>query len=320
MIHDATTFCRRASAPARLRRLLVPLMCGLVPATVLLLAGCTSWPHTRGDGKGPPAARVSTTVPTAADLVAYLNENARRMQTLECKDLMLDASHRLQTVGLVGQMACQKPKNFRMVAKVGGQQMVDMGSNSQEFWYWISKADPPYLFHCSHQDFSQGRARMPFPFQPDWVVEALGMGEYDPNRNYQVITEPGVLKLVESATSPNGQPVKKVTVFNRAPTSVQVTAYLLLDASGKEICGAYVQESAQDRATGAVYPKKINLVWPSEHIKLKMRLEDVAINGGIDETRSARLFARPVMRDIQAYNLALPPESNGVRRVAGPGR
>jgi hypothetical protein len=207
-----------------------------------------------------------------------------------------------------------------MKAAAAGQPAVDMGSNSQEFWYWISKADPPYLFHCSHQDFSQGRARMPFPFQPDWVVEALGMGEYDPNRNYQVVAEPGTLKLVESAMSPGGQPVKKVVVFNRAPTSVQVSAYLLQDASGKEICGAYVQESAQDRATGAVYPHKIQLVWPSEHIKLKMRLEDVTVNGGMDDTKSARLFARPMMRDIQAYNLALPPERNGVQRVAGPGR
>lgn len=320
MIHDATTVHRQADKSRRPGRLLLPLVCGLGPAAILLLTGCNSWPHMRGDGKSAPAARVASSVPTSGDLVAYLNDNARRMQSLECRELMLDASHRLQTVGLTGQMACQKPKNFRMVAKAAGQPMVDMGSNNQEFWYWISKADPPYLFHCSHQDFSQGRARMPFPFQPDWVVEALGMGEYDPNRNYQVITEPGVLKLVETAQSPGGQPVKKIVVFNRAPTSVQVSAYILQDASGKEICGAYVQESAQDRATGAMYPRKINLVWPSEHIKLKMRLEDVAINSGMDETRSARLFARPMMRDIQAYNLALPPERNGVQRVAGPGR
>jgi hypothetical protein len=299
---------------------LLPLGCVAAPLAFLALAGCNSWPHVRSDGRSAAPARVSATTPTAADLVAYLNENARRMQTLECRELLLDASHRLQTVGLTGQMACQKPRNFRMIAKAAGQPMVDMGSNTQEFWYWISKADPPYLFHCSHQDFSQGRARMPFPFQPDWVVEALGMGEYDPSHNYQVVAKPTTLELVETATSPQGQPVKKITVFNRAPTSVQVTAHKLLDAAGREICGAYIQETQQDRATGAMYPRRIQLVWPAEHIKLKMRLEEVSINGNIDQRRSASLFARPLLRDIQAYNLAQPPENNGVRRVAGPGR
>lgn len=316
MTHDATSSHLRSPEP---RRLLIPLACAGIPAMVMLLAGCNSWPHLRGDGKNMPPARVSSTVPTAGDLVAYLNDNARRMQTMECRELLLDASHRMQAIGLKGQMACQKPKNFRMVANAAGQPAVDMGSNNQEFWYWISKGDPPYLFHCSHQDFSQGRARMPFPFQPDWVVEALGMGEYDPNRNYQVVPHPNTLELIETVAAPSGRPIKKVTVFNRAATSVQVSAYILQDASGKEICGAYVQESAQDRATGAMYPRRLQLVWPDEHIKLKMRLEEVTINGGIDETRSARLFARPALRDIQAYNLALSPEGNGLRRVAGPG-
>jgi hypothetical protein len=94
-----------------------------------------------------------------------------------------------------------------------------------------------------------------------------------------------------------------------------VTAHLLLDASGKEICSATIKEAQQDARTGAIYPKRIELVWPSEHIKLKMKLEETVVNGGIDDGRAARLFTRPALRDIQAYNLALSPEMNGVRRV-----
>jgi hypothetical protein len=286
-----------------------------VPPAASLLAGCSSSPHLRGNGTAAPPPRVSTATPSATDLVNYLNENARRMQTLECHELLLDASHRMQTIGLKGQMACQKPKNFRMVANAAGQPAVDMGSNPQEFWYWISKNDPPYLFHCSHQDFAQGKARMPFPFQPDWVVEALGMGEYDATRNYQVVTRPNTLELVETATSPQGHPVKKITVFNRTATSVQVAAHILQDASGKEVCGAYIQDVAQDPRTGAIYPTRIQLVWPGEHIKLKMRLEEVAVNGGIDDGRAARLFSRPNMRDIQSYNLAMGLDGGSTQNV-----
>jgi hypothetical protein len=206
-----------------------------------------------------------------------------------------------------------------MVARVGGQPMVDLGSNNQEFWYWISKNDPPYLFHCAHQDYAQARARMPFPFQPDWIVEALGMLEYDPSRNYQVVTKPTTLELIENATSPQGQQVRKVTVFNRAQNSVQVTAHLLQDATGKDICAAYITEVQQDRATLAIYPRKVELVWPAEHIKLKMKLDDVTVNGGLDDSRVGLLFTRPQMPSIRGFNLASGhlDGQGDVRRISG---
>lgn len=271
---------------------------------ILMLTGCNNWPHLRGNAPATPTARIPSATPTAAELIGYLNDNARRMQSLECHELDLDATQRLQSIGLKGQLICQKPKNFRMVANVGGNTMVDLGSNSHEFWYWISKADPPYLFHCSHQDFAQGRARMPFPFQPEWIMEALGLAEYDPNKNYQVVTKANTFELVETTVSPQGQPVKKVTVFSRAQNQVQVQAHMLLDAAGKEICVAQVMEVQQDRTTGAIYPRRVQLSWPSEHIKLKMKLDDVAVNNPLNNDRVARLFTRPMIKDVQVYNLA----------------
>lgn len=294
----------------------------LLPTAVCLLAtGCSSWPHTRGGGPLNPTAKAPSATPTAVELVNYLNDNARRVQSLECRELYLDASQRLQTIGLKGQLVCQKPRNFRMVANVNGSTMVDLGSNNQEFWYWISKAEPPYLFHCSHQDFSQGRARMPFPFQPEWIIEALGVAEYDPNKNYQVVTKGNTFELVETTLSPQGQPLKKVVVFSRTPNQVQVMSHMLLDAAGKEICVAQITEVQQDRASGAVFPRRVQLSWPSEHIKLKMKLDEVAVNGGLDNDRVVRLFSRPLLKDVQTYNLAQGSSvPTGQVRTAGGGR
>jgi hypothetical protein len=300
-----------------LRKLMLPVICGLIPAATMVLAGCNSWPHVRQNGPATPTARIPSAVPTSADLVAYLNDNADRMSSLECQSLFLDASHRMQTVGLTGQMVCQKPRNFRMVARVGGNPMVDLGSNNQEFWYWISKNDPPYLFHCAHSEFGQARARMPFPFQPDWIVEALGMLKYDPSHTYQVVTKPQSLELVEQATSPQGQQVRKVTVFSRGQNNVQVTAHVLQDAAGKEICSAYVTEVQQDRNTGAIFPKRVELVWPAEHIKLKMKLDDVTVNAQIDDSRVGMLFTRPSLKSIKSFNLASGREDGDVRRMSG---
>jgi hypothetical protein len=289
----------------------------LAPAALALLGtGCNSWPHLRdatgGRAHGPAAAAA----PTAADLVAYVNANASRIQSLECRDVDLDCSQRLQSFGLRGPLACQKPRDFRMNARVGGNTEVDLGSNDHEFWYWIRRADPPYLFHCSHEDFARGLARMPFPFQPDWIMEALGMAELDPNKEYKLVAHPGRFELVENATSPQGQPVRKVIVFNRAPSSVQVTAYLLQDAKGNEICSAHVTETQMDRASGAVIPRRIQLSWPAEHVKLKMKLDDVLVNQPIDANRKATLFARPNLRDVRSYDLARGiDQGNGLRQT-----
>jgi hypothetical protein len=313
----ATTRSEAQPAPSRrdfLRRCAVAG--SLLPAG--LLAGCNTWGGMRSGAPVAPTPQNAMAVPTSAQLVNYLNDNARRLQSLEVSDLAIDASQRLQSIGLAGMMACHKPKDFRMVARVGGQTQVDLGSNQNEFWYWVAKAEPPYLVHCSHQDFESGRARTPFPFQPEWIMEALGMGEYDPNRNYQVVTTPNTFELVESTTSPQGQPVRKITEFSRGQSHVQVTRHRLTDAQGKDICAATIRRVDQDPRSGAIFPRKIILSWPAEHIKLEMTLETVKVNALVVSERGG-LFQRPEMPDVRSYNLALgiDPPGQGLRQTGG---
>lgn len=287
----------------------VPLALGL--GSLLLGAGCNQFQPLRGAQTAQPVARISTATPNAGQLVDYLNANARLIQSLDCGDLGLDASQgtgiHKQGAGLSGWLVCQKPRNFRMGGKVLGNQAVDMGSNGQEFWYWISKAEPPYLFHCSYDDFAKGQVQMPFPFQPEWVMEALGMAEYGPAENYKVNATQTSLELVEEAKTAQGTAVRKVTVFSRGQaqgTVPQVTAHILQDDKGKEICVAQITEVRQDRATGAIIPHRVRLWWPKEQMELKMKLDGVAVNGAIPEQRAAALFTRPRLRDVQSYDLA----------------
>ncbi|GIW80450.1 MAG: hypothetical protein KatS3mg105_2257 [Gemmatales bacterium] len=286
---------------------------------VAFLSGCHNWSNLRGRSPLAPAPAVSAAVPTSSQLVRYLNDNAKRMQTLEVRELQMDATQKLRSIGMSGQMVAQKPNNFRLVARVGGTTVCDLGSNQQEFWYWLSKADPPYLFHCSHQDFARvPPERMPFPFQPEWVIEALGMAELDPNGNYEVITNPRTIELVERTKTPQGLPVRKKTVFNRADSAVQVVAHLLEDQNGKTICAAYVREVQHDPATGAVVPRRVELVWPEQSIKLKLKLNEVSVNRPMSPERSARLFARPQLRDVRTYDLAGGiGQPTGLRPVGG---
>jgi hypothetical protein len=147
---------------------------------LLLVTGCTP-PWTNVVKPPQNQGRYISETPTAAQLVGQLNATSQRLRSLECRDVDIKAKQGHQTIDVLSSMICQKPRDFRLKANVIGQPALDIGSNSQEFWFWLSKNEPPYLFHCSYADMARGGVSLPFPFQPEWVMEALGMADHDPN-------------------------------------------------------------------------------------------------------------------------------------------
>jgi hypothetical protein len=287
---------------------------------VLLLTGCVNrgglWPDT-------PRPAVAAEVPTKEALVSYLNDNAQRIQTIDCRRGMeLDVKQGIRpSIGLKGRMVCQKDRNFRLQAEFGGKTEVDMGSNRDEFWYWIGRADPPYLMHCSYQALSQG-VTLPFPFQPEWIMEALGLAQHDASRMEMHVSQ-ATLELVERGVGAQGQPVRKVIIVSRAralPERPQVTAYVLQDANGKEICSARILEVYRDPSSGAVVPQRVALQWPSENTTLTLKLNGMIVNGNLDPNQALALFARPQMAGLQSYDLAahsLDRPVGNVQRAGG---
>jgi hypothetical protein len=272
-----------------MRSILTQLVLALV--VVATLFGCNHTPII-GD-RQPPQLPPNTKVPEAPALVNYLNQQAAKVQTVRAR-VDMDCKAEGQSIALGGMMGCAKPRDFRLKANVLGQPAVDIGSNTNEFWYWISKAPQPYVYHCSYSDLSTGRVRIPFPFQPDMVVAALGMAEYDLKGTYEVRPSPRTLELIQDTVSPTGQPVKKIIVFNRmlsAPGQPQVLAHVLRDSKGGLICQAHVQRVQVDRTTGATVPTRVLLEWPAQKITMKLDLSDVTVNT-IDRTTAGRMFSR----------------------------
>src|SRR5947208_16777899 len=155
------------------------ILLGLGLSALLLSTGCSGIQNNRNGGAAA-VNRVRAPQPNAVAMVSYLNENAQRMQGLTFTSVSMRASQGGDVVSVEGRLDCQRPHNFRLRAKVVGQPMVDVGSNSEEFWYWISKANPPYVYHCSYNDLARPDVRVPLPFQPDTILAALGMAHYDP--------------------------------------------------------------------------------------------------------------------------------------------
>jgi hypothetical protein len=297
------------------------IIAGSSLAVLLLATGCDHIMPLRPSGSAGVTAE--NVVPSADRLVTYLNHNADMLgdRALKCTNLSIDCKANGQSVGLGGMLMCQNPRNFRLKAMVLSQPAVDIGSNNEEFWYWISKNEPPYLFHCSYEALARG-VNVGFPFQPDMVVAALGIAHYDPRKNYKVEAPPkaNYIELIESDTSPQGQSIQKVVVFNRAQADVptpQVIAYALRDGKGGVICTATVKSVQRNRETGAIIPRVVVFNWPQQNLQMKLELNDVQAVP-VDQGMVERVFSRRSLT-LPSYDLAARALDgpSGLQRASG---
>ena len=274
---------------------------------VPFVLGCSLLPGVRDNIKPPPPPTAAPgSKPTVETLVEYLNQQSSRVQNLRAS-VDIDAKGDAGQVGLSGRIAAQKPLQFRLMADVLGKSMVDIGSNNDEFWYWISKDNPPYLYHCAYKDLATGKVNVPFPFQPDMVLAALGMAEYDPKGKYELREQPRTWELIQATVSANGQKVTRITVFNKQDMSLkpgqpQVLGHVIQDAAGKLVCRAVVEKVKEDRETNSKLPSVVKIEWPSMKMSMKLMLSDIETNK-IDNATSARLFTRTALK-YEPFDLA----------------
>jgi len=297
----------------------VTVLAGL--GAVLMAAGCRRPDLADADPGKPPAYAAK---PTPEQLVGYVNANARLIQSIKCPDVQIDAKQDGENVALGGSLVCKKDRYFRLKATLGGTKPVaDIGSNQDEFWYWMAeqrRADDPtpnYVYHCTYTDMADGKAKTPFPFQPDMVLAALGMGELDPAKKYTLKEDdPKTIGLVEDTVSAQGQPVQKVTVFNRYQSKAgqsQVLAYLLVDPrTGDEICKASVLavQTVQIDRDKAVVPSKVRLSWKAQKLEMTLQLYDTQVNA-VSDAQVPKMFSRRDLADRPSYDLAHGPEASG---------
>lgn len=280
---------------------------------LLAVVGCD---HTRWNIFKPADPPPSNKLPTTEQLVTYLNDNAGRIQTLRCDNVGMTAYQGIQSVGMMGKIFLEKSQNLRLVADVGGSRAFDMGSNSQELWFWVSQNKPPYQFYCAQKDLSQVR-NMPIPIQPDWIVQAVGLGPYASADKFKLESDNESVKLIEKTLSPQGVALRKVIVFNRRPVQPphpQMTACLLVDdATNKEIASVKILETQLVGKDNGILPKKLELQMnqPDAKVKMVMVLNGVAVNQPLPATA----FQRP--GGHQGFNLAVgrPDGGQAVQRL-----
>jgi len=298
--------------------------------------GCAWLDKIKPDSKGPAGGALKAK--KSEEFVAYLNRQTGYVQTVRYDDVSLKATIPGQPwvpALRSGLIVAQKPKNFRMQSgfALGGDQL-DIGSNAQEFWMYVKQPKPTFLF-CTHADFPKVQDDLPVPFEPDWVMQALGLVTYDSTKRYEVETsdQKRAYFLKWEDTTPAGQKVTKVIEFageSADGAQPQVRKHLILVQSKtgwQTMMSAEIHKvtalDASDPQTGTrasvQVPTEVTLEWPQQKVKLALTLGKPQIN----TREEALLFSKPLKIDnAPPVNLAddrgigLP---SGLIRGATPG-
>jgi hypothetical protein len=224
-------------------------------------------------------------------------------------------------------MALERPKYFKLTIAggMGRGTVADIGSNSKEFWFWAESKKDNNIYVCNYEDID--RSPLSAAFQPDWIVEAMGLRPISRDEARQMTSKgadvPGAVKLVSTRRGTSGETLTKETILD---TSGRIKEHRLYRGQGKDrtlLASATISEFRPVVVEGresALLPYRFTLTWVPEELRLDVQLDNAQLMAGYsDEVRQAR-FIEPEIRGSGRVNLAeLAPRPSPSARTADQG-
>jgi hypothetical protein len=231
----------------------------------IVLAGCQSVidQYTR------PLAPTLPATPTLDDVAWAVNSNTARIRSVTAH------SGRIIVPGypdLKCDLNFEAPRRLRLRGSLMGQE-VDVGSNDELFWYWLRREKPPVIYYCRHEDFATSTARSLVPFEPDRLVEALGLVTVDPGDRHE-----GPYQTADGRFEIRTFQGNAVRVLLLEPARGWVLEEHLFNQAGQPTVSARLSRHRRDPLNDCVLPRTIHLEWPAMQLAMTLELEDVEIN------------------------------------------
>ena len=241
--------------------------------------------------------------PTLEQVIEVVNRNNARINSY------WSPQARLTVQGfptLRASVAYERPLRFRLRADTAltGPEL-DLGSNDQQFWFWVKRNQPPAVFYCRHDQFPSGRARQMIPIDPYWMIEALGTAEFDRGLPHQ-----GPFPLSKSNDRIEIRTVRDSLTGSTIKSTIidAVRGYVLeqrvYDAHGRLLAESIAGGHRQDPASGLVMPTSVKISCPPAHFSMTVDLGKVQINR-LPENAAA-LWAMPHDNGMQFVDLCSP--------------
>jgi hypothetical protein len=284
----------------------------LLMAVGLGLTGC------RAAGTGSlslhPRPGLTQTSFDLDEFIAEHNRNAERIQSLKAQPSIGVAMGRRLRFHVNGHLALERPRNFKLEVTHQAVPKADIGSNNEEFWYWVvnEEAENKAIYWCKYSDVAS--SNLPITFQPDWIIDALGLKPITREEAARIQVHKGLKSgttlLAFPVVRDQGEPYSREMVVSNANRRIE--KLVIYSEKPRAPLAEAVPSDYQSYPGGAkgpdsrtcYLPQKLRLDWKREQLILDVALgKDVDINR-LDPSMSAELFTEPEIPGYTRRNLA----------------
>ncbi|MCE5301510.1 MAG: hypothetical protein LLF97_00195 [Planctomycetaceae bacterium] len=259
-----------------------------------------------------PLPRVLPPSPTLQQVIEVVNRNSSQIQSFSTSHASISGRD-FPTLG--ASVAFERSRRFRLQAGTGltGTEL-DVGSNDELFWVWMRRNQPPAEYYCRHDQFASSPAKRSLPFEPTWLIEALGVTQFDlalPHQGPKTLPNDR-LRIDTILNTPEG-PVTKITILDGSQG--WVLEQYVYDARRQLLASSIASGHRRDPLSGLVMPTVVNITCPPAQLAMRIDLGPVEINRPAGDPAS--LWSMPNYPNTPLVNLAdpnsYPPVASGPR-------
>lgn len=277
----------------------------LLSAGLLALSGA-SCPQTLRQYANP-LPRVLPPSPTLEQVIEVVNRNSSQIQSFSTNQASISGRG---YPALRASVAFQRPQRFRLRAETGltGAEL-DLGSNDELFWCWVRRNQSPAMLYCRHDQFAASQARLQAPFEPKWLIEALGVVELDPALPHQgpIPLPNDRLRIDTIRETPEG-PAAKITIIDGSQG--WVLEQHIFDARRQLLVRSVASRHRRDPLSGLIMPTVVQIDCPSAQLSMRIDLGNVQINRLLGDPSS--LWSMPSYPGAPLVDLAAPQHLSSV--------
>ncbi|MFI5387430.1 MAG: hypothetical protein ACHQ50_15080 [Fimbriimonadales bacterium] len=279
----------------------------LLAMATLGLSSCVAL--NRGSLAPTPRAPAEHTL-DVAEFVAEHNRNAERIESLTAKP-SIGVSGKMFKGRPDGRLDLVRPRKFKLVLKSMGTTKADIGSNDEEFWFWV-QGDDKSIYWCNYDELDS--TPLAVTYQPDWIIEALGLKPISALEAAGIKVregaEQGTTGLVFPPTRNGGETYTRMMIVSNQTRRIKEHRIyagnlktLLAQAEVKDFKD-FDLGSSESGARGTCYlPESVKLDWKRDQLTLDVLLRDVTINQ-FEPAKAAAYFVEPVIPGYERVNLA----------------
>ncbi len=291
----------------RLARLGSYLVLAIVAASGCRTAGVDNF--TRRDPVLPPPSF------NVAKLVEENNLNASRIESLRVNPLALTVTSDRKSAGVEGRLALERPKNFKLLMDTHGNKVAEIGSNDEKFWFWSSRDPDRRSYYCNYDE--SGSAPLGATFQPDWIIEALGLREIPPDEASKIEVSRGsdsnTMVLTHPASKTGGEVVIRKTIVRESTN--EIIEHRLYSQKMELLASAKIDKYQKFAIAGpdgrdemVTLPERMKINWYRERMALDVVIpknpSQTQVNPEFTDDVRNELFVEEPHRGFVRQNLA----------------